>query len=244
MTALRGVRGEFEMGEFSHMGEDFDIQCNNLTIGDHFYHSSGLRVGGGGHSGPNANLTIGDRCTVHNNFLNVCEPIVIGNDVGLSEEVSIITHGYWQSVLEGHPAKFAGVTIGNGVIVGYRSIILPGVEIADGCVIGAGAVVTRSLKTKGIYGGNPARFIRGIFPLSNSEKEFKALGIVHKYNELANYHGLTPSIEFKFPEVRVDDFTANLLTFEYKGIETETTDHFRDYMRKWGIRIYTERPFG
>jgi hypothetical protein len=41
----------------------------------------------------------------------------------------------------------------------------------------------------------------------------------------------------------VDDFTVNLLTFAYKGIESETTDHFRDYMRKWGIRIYTERPF-
>jgi len=238
------VRGECIIGKFAHMGVNYSIRGNNIKIGDHFYHSNGLRVGGGGHKGPNANLTIGDRCTLHNNFINVCEPVVIGNDVGLSEEVSIITHGYWQSVLEGYPAKFAGVTIGNGVIVGYRSIILPGVEIADDCVIGAGSVVTKSLEKKGVYAGNPAKFIREIEPLREQEQAHKAIWIIHKYHDEAIAKGFHPSIETLFPKVRVDDFSVNLLTFKYWGIESETTDHFRDFMRRWGIRIYTERPFG
>ena len=237
------VRGVFEIGDFAHMGFNYSIKGNNVRIGDHFYHSNGLRVGGGGHNGPNANLTVGDRCTFHNNFINVCEPVVIGNDVGLSEEVSILTHGYWQSVLEGYPAKFDGVTIGNNVIVGYRSTILPGVEIADDIVVGACSVVTRSLRTRGIYAGNPARYIGPIREPEDSLKSLKALQICRSYKERAAYDGLNPTVEFNYPEVRVDDFTVNLLTFGYKGHETKVTDHFRDYMRKWGIRIYTERPF-
>ncbi len=234
----------FEIGDYSYIGDNTTIRGNHVKIGEHFYCSGGLRVGGGGHSGPNANLTIGDRCTMHNNFINVCEPVVIGNDVGLSEKVSIITHGYWQSVLEGYPRKFAGVTIGNGVIVGYRSIILPDVVIADDCVIGAGSVVTKSMLQKGIYGGNPAKFIRKIKKPTGEEAHHFAYNIFMQYIDLAKYHSLDGShVGFDFPMVYLDKFQVNLITFEYSGEETEVTDHFRDYMRKWGIRIYTKRPF-
>ena len=49
--------------------------------------------------------------------------------------------------------------IGNGVSIGSNATILP-VRIADGVVIGAGAVVTRDLVERGIYAGNPARLLR------------------------------------------------------------------------------------
>ncbi len=235
----------FEIGDYSYIGDNTTIRGNHVKIGEHFYCSGGLRVGGGGHSGPNANLTIGDRCTMHNNFINVCEPVVIGNDVGLSEEVSIITHGYWQSVLEGYPAKFEGVTIGNGVIVGYRSTILPGVEIADKWVIGANSNVSRSspVKQEAVYAGNPAKVIRYIEEPSEKEQEEIAIEIIAKYKEVAVYDKRNLNIRLKFPKVYINGLTVNLLTFKYTGEETGTTDHFRDYMRKWGIRIYTKRPF-
>jgi acetyltransferase-like isoleucine patch superfamily enzyme len=51
--------------------------------------------------------------------------------------------------------------IGNRVSIGSNATILP-VSICDGVVIGAGAVVTRSIETPGIYAGNPARFLRKI----------------------------------------------------------------------------------
>ena len=237
------LRGGLEIGDYSHIGDDVHIRGNNVKIGKHFYHSKGLRVGGGGHNGPNANLTIGDRCTMHNNFINICEPVTIGDDVGLSEEVSIITHGYWQSVLEGYPAKFEGVTIRDGVIVGYRSTILMGVTIGENCVIGANSNVTNRLIPRGIYGGNPAKFIKCIWSPTRKEQRKKAAEIITKYMDVAEYHNFHPDIYLDFPYAEVDDFTVNLLTFEYEGEETEITDHFRDYIRKWGIRIYTERPF-
>lgn len=120
-------RGEFTIGKYSRLGNDIQILGNNVIFGEHLYHRSGLRIGGGGRQHPNANFKIGYRCTIHNNFINVCEPVIIGDDVGLSHHVSIITHGYWLSVLEGYPATFAYVNLCDGVIVGYRSVILMGV---------------------------------------------------------------------------------------------------------------------
>lgn len=237
------LKGRFSLGNYSRLGNNTEIFGNNVTFGEHLFHSSGLRIGGGGRQHPNADLHIGDRCTIHNNFLNVCESITIGNDVGLSPETSIITHGYWLSVLEGYPASFAGVKIGNGVIVGYRSLIMIGVEITDYCVIGAQSVVTKSLERKGIYAGSPAKFIKEIVPLTIEDRIVKVEHIISEYKKIAKYHNLNPLIIFNFPWVTIENFRINFETMIYEGDETVTTDDFRDYIRKWGIRIYTKRPF-
>jgi acetyltransferase-like isoleucine patch superfamily enzyme len=61
--------------------------------------------------------------------------------------------------------KVGDIAIGNDVWFGARVIVLPGVRVADGCVVGAGSVVTRSLdEPYGIYAGNPARLLRHRFP--------------------------------------------------------------------------------
>jgi acetyltransferase-like isoleucine patch superfamily enzyme len=49
--------------------------------------------------------------------------------------------------------------IGPGVSIGSNATILP-VTIAGGSVIGAGSVVTRDIKERGVYAGSPARLIR------------------------------------------------------------------------------------
>jgi acetyltransferase-like isoleucine patch superfamily enzyme len=237
------VKGEFRVGNYSRIGSNTEIYGNNIIFGEHLFNSSGLRIGGGGRMHPNANFKIGNRCTIHNNFINVCEDIEIGDDVGLSPEVAIITHGYWMSVLDGFPAAFAGVKIGNGVIVGYRSLILMGVEVCDDVVIGAGSIISRSILKKGIYAGVPAKYIKDIKPLTRKQKEEKLNSILENYLKIARYHEIEPKIEVKYPLVGYNDFLINVETFEYKGNEDCETDDFRDYLRKWGIRIYTKRPF-
>lgn len=66
----------------------------------------------------------------------------------------------------GEPAdKVGDIVVGNDVWFGTRVVVLPGVHVADGCVVGAGSVVTRSLdEPYGIYAGNPARLLRHRFP--------------------------------------------------------------------------------
>jgi acetyltransferase-like isoleucine patch superfamily enzyme len=50
--------------------------------------------------------------------------------------------------------------IGKRCFIGARSVILPGVQIGDGCVIGCGSIVTRDVPPRCLVGGNPARIIR------------------------------------------------------------------------------------
>lgn len=52
------------------------------------------------------------------------------------------------------------VVIGHDVWIGRSAIVLPGVEVGDGAVIGAGAVVTKAVPPYGVVAGNPARLIR------------------------------------------------------------------------------------
>lgn len=237
------VKENFSLGDHSYMGKNIKMQGRNIEIGKYFFNSGDLRVGGGGRQHPGANLKVGDRCTFCNNLLNVCEPIEIGNDVGLSEDVSLITHGFWLNVLDGYPAIFKGIKIGNGVIVGYRTVILMGVEIAENIVIGANSTITKSLQKHGIYAGSPAKFLKDIHPLSEKDKEKKTRQIVDEYLKVAEYHELNPKITIDYPVVTVDNaFSVNFETLEYWGEENYVTDDFRDFIRKWGIRIFTERP--
>jgi acetyltransferase-like isoleucine patch superfamily enzyme len=234
------ISGTLTIGDHSIIGNNCKIRGHNITIGKHFYNTDGLKVGGGGCNTKESNLTIGDRCTIHNSYINLAKEVNIGNDVGLSNHVDIITHGFWQSVLEGYPNIFKGVNIGNNVIVGYRSIINPGVNIADNIVIGSGSVVTKDLQDKGIYGGVPARFIKEIKELTWSEKEQRLTDILKQYIKTTKG---TPHIKLLYPVIVVNDFVIDIYANSYKGKEDKYTDDLRDYLRRYGIRIYTNRPF-
>lgn len=50
--------------------------------------------------------------------------------------------------------------IENDVWLGLRVIIMPGVKISQGCIIAAGAVVTKNTEPYSIYGGVPAKLIK------------------------------------------------------------------------------------
>ena len=56
------------------------------------------------------------------------------------------------------------IVIGSDVWIGYEAVILAGVTIGDGAIIGARAVVTRDVPPYTIVGGVPAKPIRRRFP--------------------------------------------------------------------------------
>ncbi len=239
------VRGKFSVGDYSDLGNDMSICGENVEIGKHFFHTKGLHVGGGGSQFFNAELKIGDRCVVHNNYINLCMPVTLGNDVGLSPDCQIITHGFWQSVLEGYPTIYEGVHLHDGVIVGQRTMILMGSTVAKNCVVGAQSVVVCPLThEKAVYAGTPARLIRAIKTPTIDEQRNIAERVLGDYDKFIHHYYPTPLMQFDFPFASVQDFTVNLLTGEYRGKETKETDDFRDFLRRYGIRIYTSRPFG
>ena len=58
-----------------------------------------------------------------------------------------------------HPAP---ITIGKDVWIGANATIIPGVEIGDGAIIAAGAVVTQNVPPNVIAGGVPAKVLKKI----------------------------------------------------------------------------------
>ena len=91
----------------------------------------GVRIA---HPGVILNGYVGEGCIFHGNN-------VLGNKrTGAGEEIP---------------------RLGKNVDVGVGAIVIGGVEIAEGCIIGAGAVVTRSFTTPGtVIAGVPAKEIK------------------------------------------------------------------------------------
>ena len=55
------------------------------------------------------------------------------------------------------------IVIGNDVWIGYDAVIMAGVTIGDGAIIGTRAVVTKDVEPYSIVGGVPAKEIRKRF---------------------------------------------------------------------------------
>lgn len=66
-------------------------------------------------------------------------------------------------VSENHFDEHIRTKIGNDVWVGAKAIVLDGVQVGDGVIIAAGAVVTRDVPPYAIVGGVPARIMRHRF---------------------------------------------------------------------------------
>jgi len=60
------------------------------------------------------------------------------------------------------PSQIKGPILRRGCSIGANSTILPGIEVSEGAVVGAGAVVTKNVPKNKMVIGNPARMIRGV----------------------------------------------------------------------------------
>ena len=90
--------------------------------------------------------------------------VKIGKNVHLAMGVKLITsfHEFGPPRQRAGRGAKAPITIGDGCWLGASSLVLPGVEIASGCIIGAGAVVVRNTRSNGLYIGVPAKRIKDL----------------------------------------------------------------------------------
>jgi acetyltransferase-like isoleucine patch superfamily enzyme len=91
--------------------------------------------------------------------------ITIGDNCEITAGVNFITHdgGVW--VIRNLYEEYKNIDIlkpiiiGNNVYIGNDVTILPGVNICNDVLIGAGAVVTKTIRASGVYAGVPCKFI-------------------------------------------------------------------------------------
>jgi acetyltransferase-like isoleucine patch superfamily enzyme len=100
---------------------------------------------------------IGDRVKIHAGCY-VAQYTEIMDDAFLAPGVTIANDLY--PGLPESAAVMSGPRIGAGAQLGVNVTVLPYVRIGDGCLVGAGSVVTRDLPPGTVAYGNPAR-IRG-----------------------------------------------------------------------------------
>lgn len=122
----------------------------HVNIEHHAYFSPKVTLGD--YSG------IGVNARIH----GACE---IGSHVMMGENCTIITrnHSHTRTDIPMRQQGFEPekpVQIGNDVWIGDNVTILPGVHIGNGCIIGAGAVVTRDVPAFSISAGVPAKVIK------------------------------------------------------------------------------------
>lgn len=102
---------------------------------------------------------IGARTRVQSHSF-ICELVSIGEDCFVGHGVVFINDTFATGKPAGGLKKlWRSTRIGNRVSIGSNATIMP-VDICDDVVIGAGAVVTRSISEPGCYAGNPARLLR------------------------------------------------------------------------------------
>lgn len=97
-----------------------------------------------------------------NCFLRSTNSIKFGSDCSLGWNVQINTsdgHTIWHG--ETRTASSASISIGNHVWLTSNSIITKGINIAEGCIVAQGSIVTKSIEERNtLIGGIPARLLR------------------------------------------------------------------------------------
>jgi len=105
-------------------------------------------------------LTLGDRCLFGDNvtLYNLGE-ISIDDDTVVSQGAHLCagTHDYTDPAF---PLKRATIRIGKHAWIAAEAFVGPDIEIGDGAVVGARAVVTRNVEPWTVVGGNPAKPIK------------------------------------------------------------------------------------
>lgn len=116
--------------------------------------------------------------------------IEIGDNVEITEGVTILTRGYDWAVLKGVYGEVlgssGGVKINNNVFIGVHSTILKGVTIGNNVIIGANSLVNKDIPDNVVAAGNPCKVIMSLEDYYKKRKAVQlaeATELVKKYRE-------------------------------------------------------------
>ena len=163
----------------------------------------------------------------------------------------IWTHGAWLDIIQGFPSDFGPVKIGKNVWLPARSIVLPNVSIGNNVVIGINSIINRSLPDGCFAAGSPCKVIKeNVYPKNISAKTLKemALNIITEWTKLIYYKGIDDfSIQYKFGKIYLSynewETIYYLREKTMEGDTNEVAEDLRDFLRRRGIKIYTNKLF-
>ena len=98
--------------------------------------------------------------------------ITVGDHTMIAAGAILTTHGH---ILDdfSKPLPFGGrtmapIVIGSNSVIGYRSVVMPGVTIGDRVIVASNSVVTKDIPDRWVVGGSPAKKIKELVPRDES----------------------------------------------------------------------------
>jgi len=127
------------------------IETGSKVYGRCFFGGPEVQIG--------RDVAIGHEC-----FFDTQAPIEIRDRTTIGPRCTFVTstHVIGPSEKRCGPPRSESITISEGCWLGARVTILPGVTVGTGCVLAAGAVVTKDCEPNGLYAGVPARRVRDL----------------------------------------------------------------------------------
>jgi acetyltransferase-like isoleucine patch superfamily enzyme len=166
---------------FASRGLNSLIQLPHYILGAQYIHI-GSRVSIGARSyihaidhymgeSYNPNISIGDDVYIGRDcYINAISTIEIQEGCVLSEGVYLADEGHGLDpeaglIMKQRLTTKGPILIGAHSFIGLRACVLPGVVLGHHCVVGTGAVVTRSFPPYSMLVGNPAKIIKRYDPV-------------------------------------------------------------------------------
>ena len=155
-------------------------------------------------------VVIGNNVTIKSG-VQLWDGLRIENNVFIGPNVTFTNDLYPRSKI--YPEKFLQTFIKENASIGANATILPGVTIGKNAMVGAGAVVTRSIPANAIVQGNPARIVNYTNSKieKDSEKQQFREGRKPPFSDMTLVNGVTIH---QFP--RVIDIRGSLTVGEFE----------------------------
>ena len=161
-----------EAGTFARAADELAVATGDgeLVLGDYIFISGKIGIAFSRQVTQPPRISIGDHSFIgHGCSFSAAREICIGQHCLIAGNVRIMDN-------DGHPLdavrrqngepvnsdEIDPVSIGDGVWIGQRSMILKGVTIGQNAVIGAGSVVTTDIPANTLAAGVPAKVIRAL----------------------------------------------------------------------------------
>lgn len=188
-------------------------------------------------------VRIGEATTIYRprkTYIDMTRPylIEIGDRVKITEEVTILTHGFDWSVANGMYGDILGsagkVKIGNNVFIGMKTTILKGVTIGDNCIIGANSLINHDVPSNSVVGGVPARVLCSVddyVKRQRSHQAYEAKQMAIEYKKV--YHRNPP----------IDEFAEFFWLFDKRSEGKFSSNRFDEMMKINGNQLLSERLY-
>jgi acetyltransferase-like isoleucine patch superfamily enzyme len=138
--------------KFFHFGENSEIRPYVYVIG-----CSQVHIG--------KNVILRPNTMIHAKSDSIDVSVFVDDNVlvGSGVHIYVENHAFERNdvdIIEQGHSKAKKVTLRKGCWIGANVVILPGVEIGENAVVAAGSIVTKSVPSRTLAGGNPAKVIK------------------------------------------------------------------------------------